>query len=138
MLGGASCSGQAKVLKGGRKMGAEVLGLSNGVVSIRIAGRLTEEDLAGMQQHTAAIIRDRGKVRILVLAEDFVGWEQDGRWDDFSMQEQNDNDIEKMAIVGDKRWEDLALIFTARDLRPFPIEYFTPGELANAQAWLAE
>lgn len=43
-----------------------------------------------------------------------------------------------MAIVGDKKWEDLALIFTAKGLRKFPIEYFEPAQIAHARAWLAE
>ena len=41
-----------------------------------------------------------------------------------------------MAIVGDTRWEDLALIFVAKDLRSFPIEYFASAERDQAEAWL--
>jgi len=43
-----------------------------------------------------------------------------------------------MAIVGDKKWEDLTLLFTAKGLRKFPIEYFEPAAIAKARAWLAE
>ena len=42
-----------------------------------------------------------------------------------------------MAIVGDEQWKDLALMFTAKGFRPFPIEYFAPGGLAKAHTWLA-
>lgn len=119
-------------------MSAEISGMSEGVLTVKIAGRLAEEDLAALQDRTADIIRNHGKIRILVLAEAFEGWQQGGRWDDFSLQEKNDAYIEKMAIVGEQRWEDLALIFTAKDLRPFQIEYFSSPELARAQAWLAE
>ena len=41
-----------------------------------------------------------------------------------------------MAIVGDTRWEDLALIFVAKGLRGFPIEYFEAAALDRARAWL--
>jgi hypothetical protein len=119
-------------------MGAEIAGMSNGIVTVTIKGQMTEADFAAMHQRIAAIIRDHGRIRILTLAEAFEGWEQGGRWDDLSLQEENDQHIEKMAIVGDRKWEDHALIFTAKDLRPFPIEYFMPGEMARAQAWLAE
>lgn len=44
--------------------------------------------------------------------------------------------IGKMAIVGDRRWEALALVFAARPVRGFPIEYFGPAELGRARAWL--
>jgi hypothetical protein len=49
----------------------------------------------------------------------------------------SDPHIKKMAIVGEKRWEELALIFAARPIRSFPIEYFGPAELERARAWLA-
>ncbi len=42
-----------------------------------------------------------------------------------------------MAIVGEERWRDLTLLFTSQGLRPFPIEFFTSGQLAEARAWLA-
>jgi SpoIIAA-like len=118
-------------------MGAEIADTSNDIVTVKVTGRLTEPELAAVQRRTAEIIRKQGKVSILILAEAFEGWERGGEWNDFSMQEQNDPYIEKMAIVGDRRWEDLALMFTAKGLRPFPIEYFTPGELAKARIWLA-
>jgi hypothetical protein len=47
------------------------------------------------------------------------------------MQERNDPYIEKMAIVGDKRWEDLALMFAAKGLGPFPIRPAGPSRREN-------
>lgn len=41
-----------------------------------------------------------------------------------------------MAIVGERRWEELALLFTAKGLRSFPIQYFGSGQAADARAWL--
>jgi hypothetical protein len=51
---------------------------------------------------------------------------------------ENDPYIRKMAIVGEKQWEELALIFAASWVRKFPIEYFQPADLERARAWLAE
>jgi hypothetical protein len=117
-------------------MAAVISDISNAVVTIKITGRLLESELAAMQHQAAALIRTLGKLRILVLTEAFEGWDRGGDWTDFGLQEQNDPYIEKMAIVGEKRWEDLALLFTCKGLRPFPIEYFTPDRLAAARAWL--
>lgn len=117
-------------------MAAEIIEVSAGVVTARVSGTLTQAALSGLQQAVAQIIRAQGKVRILVLAERFAGWERGGTWDDFSFQAQCDPSIEKMAIVGDQHWEDLALIFAAKDLRRFPIEYFTLDELDKARTWL--
>jgi len=117
-------------------MNAEFKGVSEGILTISVAGKLAESDMAGVQQAAAEAIRAHGTVRVLVLAEHFAGWERDGEWDDFSFQEAFDPCIEKMAIVGDTRWEDLTLIFVAKGLRSFPIEYFAAGEVDKAQAWL--
>lgn len=118
-------------------MSAEITDNSNGIITVKVTGRLTESELTAVQQRAAAIIRAQGKVRILVVAEAFEGWQRGGEWNDFALQDQTDPFIEKMAIVGDKQWKDLALAFTAKGLRPFPIEYFAPGELDKARAWLA-
>jgi hypothetical protein len=117
-------------------MGTQVSGVSEGILTMTVSGKLTQTELTQAQQSLADIIRAQGKVRILVLAGDFAGWESGGEWNDFSFQEEFDPCIEKMAIVGDTRWEDLALIFVAKGLRSFPIEYFALSELSSAQAWL--
>lgn len=116
-------------------MGAEITDHHEGIVTVKLNGMLTQSELAHLQKATADIIRAQGKVRILVLAGQFTGWER-GDWNDFSFESEFDPSIEKMAIVGDKRWEDLALLFTARDLRQFPIEYFAMGDLETARAWI--
>jgi hypothetical protein len=116
-------------------MGAEITDVLDSVVTINLSGMLTQSELAQLQKAEANIIRMQGKVRILILAMQFTGWER-GDWNDFSFQSEFDSSIEKMAIVGDRRWEDLALLFTASGLRQFPIEYFGTGDLESARTWL--
>jgi SpoIIAA-like len=118
-------------------MGAKITDTTGGIVTVEVTGRLTESELAAVQNRMAEIIREQGKVRILVLVIAFEGWRRSDEWNDFTFQKENDRYIERMAIVGGEQWKDLALMFTAKGLRPFPIEYFAPGELAKAHAWLA-
>lgn len=103
---------------------------------MRVSGRLTQRELTNAQAETARIIGASGRIRILVLAQDFAGWEKGGSWGDFSFQTAHDDDIERMAIVGKEEWRELSLVFAAKGLRPFPIEYFTPDRLAEARTWL--
>jgi len=107
------------------------------VVTLRVSDLLTQSELTAAQGEISRIIGASGKIRMLVLAEDFAGWAKGGTWNDFSFQQDHDDDIERMAIVGAKEWRDLALLFTSKGLRPFPIEYFTPERLAEARTWLA-
>ena len=117
-------------------MSAEMLNWRDGLATMRISGMLAPQELAALQNAVAPLIREHGHVRFLILVEDFHGWQQGEDWSDVSFME-NDPFIEKMAIVGDRRWEELAGVFTAKMIRPFPIEYFGAGELELARAWLA-
>lgn len=118
-------------------MPAEITSVQGGVVTLRVSGRLTQKELAAVQAEAAGIISSSGKIRMLVLADDFAGWEKGGEWTDFSFQQAHDDDIERMAIVGEEQWRDLTLLFTSKGLRPFPIEYFPPSRLADARSWLS-
>jgi hypothetical protein len=117
-------------------MSAEIASVAGHMLTVKVSGKLTEPELATMQAAAARIIGTGGKWRLLVLTENFAGWERGGTWNDFSFSD-HDASIERMAIVGDRKWEDLALIFTQKGLRKFPIEFFAPEKMTAAQDWLA-
>jgi hypothetical protein len=116
-------------------MSAEIVSNTGGILTARITGNLTQPELATLQASAMECIRQDGDIRILVIAEDFHGWRQGDDWSDVSFMD-NDPYIKKMAIVGEKEWEDLALVFAAKPFRKFPIEYFEPADLERARAWL--
>jgi hypothetical protein len=119
-------------------MSAQIVDVSNGVLTVKITGKLAQAELAAIQKSAAKTIQQHGKIRVLTIAEKFEGWERAGDWGDLSVQMAIDPHIEKMAIVGDKKWEDLALVFAAKGLRKFPIEYFSPSDEGKARAWLLQ
>jgi len=119
-------------------MSAGIVSTANGIVTAKISGRLRQSELVAMEKAAVEIFRQQGKMRILILAEDFQGWERGGDWGDLSFMRENDRHMEKIAIVGDKKWKDLSLIFTGKNYRECPVEYFQPEEVCQAQAWLME
>jgi hypothetical protein len=118
-------------------MSVEIAEVVDAVVTVKVRDKLTQADLQAAQTAIAAIIREQGKIRMLVRAEQFAGWERGEEWNDFSFQAEHDDDIEKMAIVGDEKWKKLTLVFTAKGLRKFPIRYFLTGEIEKAHGWLS-
>ena len=119
-------------------MSYEILDNSEGMVTIRISGKLNFAEYAEGQRKMGERIRQEGKrIRSLILLENYLGTEKEGDWGDVSFQAEFDDYIDKMAIVGEKKWEDLVLMFTGKGVRQFPIEYFEPADLAKAKAWLA-
>jgi hypothetical protein len=119
------------------KVAAEIVEIADGIVTIAVRDKLAQSELLAAQTALAAIIREQGKIRMLVRAEQFAGWERGEEWNDFSFQAEHDDDIEKMAIVGDEKWKKLTLVFTAKGLRKFPIRYFLTGEIEKAHGWLS-
>jgi len=117
-------------------MSIEIVSNSGGILTAKISGRLTQPELATLQASAKDSIREQGQVRFLVITEDFQGWRDSDDWSDVSFME-NDPYIRKMAIVGEKQWEELALIFAASWVRKFPIEYFLPADIERARVWLA-
>ncbi len=102
----------------------------------RVSGRLGQDEIKPMQDECEAVIRTLGHIRLLIILDDFQGWEKGGDWSDWSFAERNDPFIDKFAIVGDEHWRDLAYAFVAKGLRPVPIEYFGAGDEARARDWL--
>lgn len=119
-------------------MSVEIVNVANGIITMKISGKLSYPDLVAAQATAVQIFRQYGRMRILVLAKDFLGWERGGNWDDTSFTTEYDQYMEKMAIVGKKKWEDEAFMFTGKDFRQCRIEYFPPEEVAKAKAWLLE
>lgn len=119
-------------------MSAEIISFSENILTMKISGKLSESELRTVQTNAAMLVQQHGAVRVLILTEDFLGWESKGDWGDLWFQNENDQHIARMALVGERKWEELTLVFTAKGMRPFPIEYFVPSEVALARAWLEQ
>lgn len=117
-------------------MSAEVIDAFNGTVTIEVTGKLSPSELAEVHRQSAVPLAEWNGGNLLVLAERFEGWSDDQEWASIDFQTANDPLLRKMAIVADTRWEQLALMFTAKGLRSFPIEYFPSGAESEARNWL--
>lgn len=107
------------------------------VVVFRVSGKLGKAELDRAYIKCEELIKKVGRVKLLAITDNFLGWEGAEGWEDMSFQERNDPYIEKIAIVGEEKWRDLAYAFTLKGLRPVPIEYFGPGQELAARQWLA-
>lgn len=120
-------------------MSAEIVNFSGELLTVKISGRVTFAEFTALQQAGAGIIRRHdgpGKVCILGLLENFRGWAREGDWGDTTWLDEYDPFIERIAIVGDKQWEESVLGFSLKGLRKAAVEYFQPAELEKAMAWL--
>ena len=77
-----------------------------------------------------------GKVRIFLYLKDFTGWESSDQWGDVSFFFRHDQDIERIAVVGDPRWQDEMQVFLFADYRQAETRFFPETDLELARAWL--
>ena len=110
----------------------------NNVYVLRFSGIVKRSEFGGAQTAAARAIDAGAKPRILAILEDFDGWEKGADWNDLDFMLSHGNEIAKIAIVGEPRWEPEALAFAGAGFRSAPVKFFPPTELAEARAWIAE
>jgi len=79
-------------------------------VSIKAVGRLTHEDYQVMTPMIdAAIVKvNEPKVKVLFDATELDGWELRAAWDDFKFGLSHGSDFDKVAMYGNRNWQELA------------------------------
>ncbi len=115
----------------------EVLTESEGrCLFIKASGRLTDTDYKDLTPRLEAAIDQHGPLRLYVDMEDFEGWEMKAAWDDFAFGIKHWNDFERVALVGDKQWEEVSVkvidMFSKGDFR-----FFDVSERGAAHDWIA-
>ena len=117
-------------------MGLSILDASGKLLQAKIQGMLNKADYDQIIQTAKQAIAREGKIRALLILEGFAGWEKRGDWGDVSFMMEQGQNIEKIAIVGDEKWQDDALAFTAKGFRPTAIEFFAASSINDARTWL--
>ena len=102
-----------------------------------MSGKLHDEDYKQFVPAVEAALKAHGKVRLLAQFEDFHGWDMHAMWDDTKFATKHCADVERIALVGDKKWEE----WMAKICRPFTLaklRYFDVTDANVAWQWLEE
>src|SRR5688572_12329749 len=108
------------------------------IFRIELRAKLRQAEFKGCQDQILREVARLGPVRLLFLLDGFEGWDSQDNWSDLSFFVRHGDSIARIAIVGEERWRDLALMFAAADLRKAPVEYFGEKDLVNARRWLSQ
>ena len=104
-------------------------------VEIFVTGKLTHQHYEEFVPVVEDLIKTHGKVRMLFGMRDFQGWTAGALWDDLKFDVKHWDDIERLAIVGESKWEEGMADFC----KPFTsakVTYFDRAFLDDARAWL--
>jgi len=117
-------------------MPVQIIEASGVLLQIKIRGLLKKADHDRIVQIAKEAIAREGKIRALLILEGFEGWERHEGWGNVSFMMEEGRDIEKMAIVGDEKWKDDVIAFTAKGFRPTAIEFFAGSRVTAARVWV--
>lgn len=106
------------------------------VVHVRITGVMKLADQWAVQNTGKQLIEQGAKPCLIITLENFQGWEKGVDWGDVGIMLSEGNNIRKMTIVGDKRWEDKVLIFVGKGMRATEIEFFPVAAAHDAETWI--
>ena len=98
---------------------------ANDISELRISGVLKQDEFAAAQAELARKIDAGAKPRLLIIGENFEGWERGADWNDLDFMISHGGKISKIAIVAEPRWETLALAFAGAGIRRAPVKFFS-------------
>ena len=104
---------------------------------IKVSGKLTTEDYALIVGELERLIENTRRIRLLIELHDFNGWTAGAMWEDIKFDFRHFSDIERIAVVGENRWEKGMTLF----FKPFTaavVRYFDSASLDEAGKWLRE
>ena len=107
------------------------------LLHVKATGKLTKDSYETFVPLVDEQIREHGKLRILFEMQDFHGWTAGAMWEDIKFDLKHWKDIERLAIVGESKWEQGMAVFC----KPFTsakIQYFDHTQLDEAKRWLEE
>jgi hypothetical protein len=107
------------------------------VLVVKLSGKLTKEDYERFVPEVERLVRQHGKVRMLVQMHDFHGWTLGALWEDIKFDLKHFSHIERLALVGDRKWEAGMAVFC----KPFTtatIRYFDEAKADEAYNWIME
>lgn len=110
--------------------------VGSNILSVKLSGKLTRADYERFLPEVEREIQKHEKIRVLVQMRDFEGWDAGALWEDTKFAARHYSHIERLALVGDKKWEQgmaaFCKPFTAAEVR-----FFEPHELDEAKEWVS-
>lgn len=103
-------------------------------VAIECSEKLTELDVQVIAPELETQMEEYHKIALFMELKDFHGWTGSGLWADTKFDLKHHNDFNRIAIVGDKKWEEWMTKLT----KPFTsakVRYYEPDQREVALNW---
>ena len=105
------------------------------IIEVTATAKLTRGDYETFVPAVEGLVDRHGKIRVLFEMRDFHGWTAGALWEDLKFDLRHFSDIERLAVVGDRKWEKGMATFC----RPFTtaeVRYFDRADIDKAREWI--
>jgi len=117
----------------------ETLDQSSGkVFGMRVSGKVLHQDYERFVPLLEKLIEDHGSVRCLVELTDLHGIEPRALWDEIQFDVHHARQIERCAVVGDKKWEAWMTKLSRPIFARAEMRFFDRAETEKAWEWIKE
>ena len=107
------------------------------MVELVVSGTLSVDDYDRLVPRLERLAAERGPLRIYIELHDFHGWSPAALWKDIRFDARHQDDMERIAVVGEKRWEEWAIRLSQPFLKA-DMRFFHPDEAEAARRWVSE
>ncbi len=110
-----------------------------GVLGFKVVGKMTAEDIKGIDQQIQYVINERKHKPIGILADlsEMHGADWKARWDEMRFLQKHTDHIARMAVVGADKWEEIVSMLTAgAAVLQSETRYFDSSEILHAWEWV--
>lgn len=107
------------------------------ILIVTLSGQLSKDDYLKFAPQVERAAKIHGTIRVLFRMHDFHGWSMGALWEDVKFSVRHFSDIERLAVVGETKWEAAMSVFC----KPFTsaeIRYFDQERVDEALAWIRE
>ena len=107
------------------------------LLAVHVSGKLVKADYERFVPEFERLVGLHGKLRVLFNMTGLHGWTAGAFWEDTKFATHHFSDIERLAVVGEKKWQEAIATFC----KPFTkatVQYFDHTDIAGARKWLAE
>ena len=106
------------------------------IIYMIATGKLNDKDYDKMLPALRQKIEKYEKINWYFQMKDFKGWTVHALWRDIMFDLRNKEHLEKVAIMGEKKWHELM----TEAMKPFTdadIKYFDEKDATKARTWIA-
>ncbi len=107
------------------------------LLEVHASALFTEEDYKQLGNATERLLTKTESIRVLLILEDFHGWEMDSFWERGKMAAKYKRRVHRMATVGSESSQDL-LATMAHSWTHTEVRFFPTDQLEQARAWIEE